>query len=145
VRAGAYLEVTVRLGYLQLLEEEPRHGVVVVLPGMDDALPEAPAEGLRYRCVLDELGPHADHRENGLHSPHSSPGTATGLIIESLSLLVKAASGISAPTCVDGAEAAMLPCRSAWTSPWQRKLPGRSSSQLCPKTHRHNQRRETVS
>ena len=63
VGPGAHLEVHVRGGQSELLEEDPGHLLVVVLTGVDEDLLEA-APGL-HRLVdggdLHEVGPGSDH------------------------------------------------------------------------------------
>ena len=48
----------------ELVEEDPRELVVVVLPGVDEQLLVALAQPARYRCGLYELRPITDDRDD---------------------------------------------------------------------------------
>jgi hypothetical protein len=64
VGPGADAEVVVGLRYGELLEEDLRHAVVIVLAGVDEDLLVNLAELPRDRSALDELRPGADDRDN---------------------------------------------------------------------------------
>ncbi len=71
VAAGTHAEVRDRLGKPEVGEEDVGHERVVVLPGVDDALPDpqlgqAAHDGRR----LDEVGTSAQHVQNEGIFPH---------------------------------------------------------------------------
>ena len=74
VGAAADLEVDVGLGDLQVAEERRAHGIVVVLPGVDQDFGVGAAQRSADRRGLDELGPRSDDGQD----PHadSSGGNA---------------------------------------------------------------------
>src|SRR5262249_49348421 len=69
-RAGAHIEVDVRLGEGELVEEPARHLPIVVLASGDDDLMERGAKDAGRRRKLDELRARADDRHQFHHGQY---------------------------------------------------------------------------
>jgi len=75
-RGRAHAQLAVGRRDCQLLEEDARHVVVVVLARVDDCLVVPLPEQPRHRRRLHELGPVAYYRDD----PHVCPGVGVGTI-----------------------------------------------------------------
>ena len=75
LRAGPDLEVDIRAGNVQFIEEQGRHLLIVMLAGMDQAMsngrqtafglfPVKGLQGMNERGDLHEIGPRPDHRHD---------------------------------------------------------------------------------